>query len=536
MSSGVCDKKIKVQADGSITVTMTLILLIVTSMLLVLLENAYVFAGKTLALQTVNKGLESVMGRFYAPLYSQYGLFALPIGEGLSYEDYAELESVILDAVNGVFCYNAADDIDPFIWNVEATGCSINEKVFLTDNERTLFAEQIKEAAVYDMVLEISETVLSLKDTDIGDIKGILSGTQKELDSAGNITKGDGSGTDDESTEELKARNTYNTLTTFLQDGFSGWWFEDATTLSSTRLVPSELPSFNCLGDDRHTELFAEFEFADQEFVDGEYLDKLADDPITKRLQAAMEEAVEGTSSKVLITTYSAANMDNYLKDEVDGRLKYEQEYLIFGNDIDETNVKKAAWSIFGIRLIANLLYLLSDSSSLGELREWASEITLIAGWITVLVVIAAVVLAVENAIVETAAILKGKSVDFAVTKASQTVQLSEIFGFSKSMIMAKANAYQGVSAIRLPYQTYLYFFMLMVNENTLLCRMMDIIEINMQKMYNSNFSIDKCLIGFNVYVGCNIPFRFMNSDFYANPGSSSGNSYVLESAIIYSQ
>lgn len=531
--------KDKKRISGSITVMMSLIMLIIVSMMLVTLEHAYVYAGKTLAFQTLNKAMESALGKFYAPLYIQYGLFALPIGESLSYGSLGELEEELAETVDGVFSEAGFEDnIDSFIWNPGITGCLTDDRTYLTDCNGEIFRSQLQEAAAYTMVTEISDALLTLQGEDISNIQELLSGAKKQISSAG-TDRGDSGDSnadkdDKENEEETEAEKTYNTLVAFLQDGFSGWWFENAEGLSERSTDISELPSFEYFGQSIETSLFEEPELKELAFDNGEYLEELVADSLVNGFQRAIEEAFREGSEKAVLAGYSAMNMDCFVKDEVDGRLKYEQEYLIFGNECDEINVKRAGWSIFGIRLIANLIYLLSDPEAQEEIREWASSITMIAEWITVLLVIVAVVLAVENAIVETAAILKGKSVDFAVTKASQSVRLSEIFTFSKGMIMSKANAYQGVSNVKLSYRMYLYLFMLMVNKNVLTYRIMDIIEINMQKLYHNSFSMDRCLIGFSVHAAYYIPSRFLNTSLCGGKQDSDGYSYRMSSAIMY--
>lgn len=520
---------------GSITVMMSLIIPIIASLMLVALEQAYLYAGKTLALQTLNKAMESALGNFYAPLYTQYGLFALPVGEGLSYQSFYELEEELAQTVDAVFSATEySDNTDSFFWNLEVTDCSVEDRTYLTDCSGELFRMQIQEAAIYNTAEEITDAFLALQSEDIRNIEDLLSGAKNQLESVKTEDEENADTAEEKEDEEAEAEKIYNTLVDFLKDGFSGWWFENAEGLSERKADISELPSFDQFGESIETSLFDEPELQELAFDNKEYLDALVKDSLVNGFQRAIEESFKEGSEKALLAGYSVMNMDSFLKDEVEGRLKYEQEYLIFGNACDETNVKRAGWSIFGIRLIANLIYFLSNPEAQEEIKEWVSSITVIAKWITILLVIVAVVLAVENAIVETAAILKGKSVDFAVTKASQQVKLSEIFSFSKNMIMNKAETYRGVSSIKLSYQMYLYLFMLMVHKDVLTYRMMDIIEMNMKKLYHNNFSLDRCLIGFSVYADYCIPPRFMNIAGYSVQKGSDGYDYRMSSAIMY--
>lgn len=513
--------------NGSITVMMALVLFMITSLQLVILEHAYVRAGRTLVFQTFNKALESTIGAYYAPLFTQYGLFAMAVGEGMSFEEASEIEATIIEVINRSLGDNGSDMQGSFK-DVTVGGCTTDGLTSFTDSEE-VFIEQVKEASAYELIYELSDTIASLRGQDLSDIEDLLTGAKSSIDDA--LEEGEGK---DEEADENDAQDAYDTLVAFLQDGFSGWWFEDASTLSEREVDVFCLPTGEHFGENITTELFEEPEFDELAFDDGDYLDELVSDSITNGFQEALLEGLEEGGNKLVLAGYSVANMDSYIKDEVDGKLKYEQEYLIFGNESDEANVKKAGWSIFGIRLIANLLYLMADENAWGEIQEWVGAITSIASWITLLAVIVAVVLAVENAIVETAAIIKGKSVDFAVSKETQTVKLSEIFSFTKDSIMSKADSYKGVSTIKLSYQMYLYIFMFMVNESVLAYRMMDVIELNMQRLYDSDFEMDKCIVGFSGAMSCTIPEIFTGLMLYQGTERGSGYVYRFQSAIMY--
>lgn len=511
--------------NGSITVMMALVLFMVTSMQLVILEHAYIRAGRTLVFQTFNKALESTIGAYYAPLFTQYGLFAMAVGEGMSFEDVSEIEATVVEVINRSLGDNGSKTPGTFM-GVTVGGCATDVRTSFTDN-KDIFIEQVREASVYELVYELSDTIASLRGQDLSNIEEVLTGAKDSIEDALDVEEEDETG-------ETDAQDAYDTLVSFLQDGFSGWWFPDASNLSEREIDVFSLPTGEHFGENIVTELFEEPEFDELAFDDGDYLDELVSDSITNGFQEALLEGLEEGGNKLVLAGYSVAKMDNYIKDEVDGKLKYEQEYLIFGSESDEANVKKASWSIFGIRLIANLLYLMADEDAWSDIQEWVGAITGIASWITLLSVIVAVVLAVENAIVETAAILKGKSVDFAVCKETQMVKLTEIFSFTKDSIMNKAEAYKGVSSIKLSYQMYLYIFMFMVNESVLAYRMMDVIELNMKRLYDSDFKMDKCIVGFSATVSCTIPEMFLGLMLYQGPERSSDYVYRFQSAIMY--
>ncbi|MGN0166310.1 MAG: DUF5702 domain-containing protein [Lachnospiraceae bacterium] len=522
--------------NGSITVMMSLVLFMILSLMLVTLEHAYQYAGRTLAFQTMNKAIESVLGRYYAPLYTQYGLFAVSIGNGMSYDSIADMENDIAGMINIPFYESADDDTEGCVWNIQVISCKTDNRTDLTDGKGELFKEQIKEITSRDFILEITDELTSLKGQSIDSIDDLLSAAKNSLDAKEDKESGEKEDKEknDNSSEDGGFWETCNTLKAFFTDGFSGWWFEDAENLSEREIEPFELPSSDYEDEDSEPALFKEPDFSALSFDDGDYLEELIDSSSVSALQNALEEAAEWGTTKVSLASYAAMNMDSYLKNDVYGKMKYEQEYLIFGDGCDENNVKKAGWAVFNIRLIVNLIYLLTNVEMKEGIKELVAGITTISKWASVLLVLLTVVLAAENAIVETAAILKGKKVDFMVSAASQTVKPTEIFTFSKSMIMDKADNYKGVSTVRISYQTYLYLFLLMLNEDLLAYRIMDIIEVNMQKMYNSDFYMSDCLAGFEVDVAYYIMPQFNNLNFYLGDDKYKGYIYRMSSAIAY--
>lgn len=70
--------------EGSITVFLSLILLLVLAIILTTVETARVNAASALSLRALITGLDSVMAEYYAPLYKEYHIFGLDAGYGLS--------------------------------------------------------------------------------------------------------------------------------------------------------------------------------------------------------------------------------------------------------------------------------------------------------------------------------------------------------------------------------------------------------------------------------------------------------------------
>jgi hypothetical protein len=315
-----------------------------------------------------------------------------------------------------------------------------------------------------------------------------------------------------------------------LQDGLSGWWFEDTDDLSTKSLLFDSLPSKD--NNYFYSEcLFEELTIDDDDIKSGDYLTDLLNDSFYNLFEDLLE-ADDYVSDKSYLITYAGLNMDNYLSNNIDGKLMYEQEYLVFGSLSDKTNIRYMGWSIFGIRLLANLLYFLSDEDAIADLTAMVAEYVEVPLVAAVLLILATVVIAIENAVVETAAILLGKSVDFAVNKASQAVKASEILNFNKSMISLKAKNYEGVTTAKFGYQVYLHVFMMMVSKELLMYRMMDIIQVNICKNYDEDFRLSNCMVGLSASADLSLPARFVNLGIFSKSIRNSAYSYTVESTV----
>ncbi len=490
---------------ASVTVTMTLVLFMVLSLMLVTLEHDYVVCGRTLALQVFDKSLESVLGCYYAPLFSDYGLLGVPVGDGFLLKDSEEIEAGIEQNFNHVFK-------DGSLWNMTLSDTELNGKITLVSDNGGRFVSQIKEEVLYEGVLSLGEELLKLSEGEPSAFDGLFSGAEEESD-------------EDSKEEEPEAgvKEIIDTLKTFLKEGLSGLWFEDTSGISTKRLDVSDLPSRTEGGYDTEDEdeLFVLPEFDDMLIDSGDYLEEMTDGNPWESFLEKGSELADSLSDRAALVAYAGMYMDNYVKNDYKaGALNYEQEYLIFGTPSDNLNVRRAASAIFGIRFCSSLFYLATDAERQEELDSWLGAFNMSEKIRLLVKTLAVVVWAVQNALVETAAILKEKSVDFIVSAGSLQVELDEILSMSKVRIMYRASHYKGGSGIKLKYENYLSVFMLFIDKEKLSYRMMDIIEMNMRKNYEENFRLRNTLIGFSCSGKVGYGQKYLSLTFFDRAGT----------------
>lgn len=489
---------------ASVTVTFTLVLTMIISMLLVTLEHAYAKSGHVIVYETLNKALESVLGNYSAPLYTQYGIFALPVAKNEKYQTTDMINSEIVSVISASLGSDAGSK-NGFVYQVNGVESKINGTVKLTDDNLYEFKKQLKDAALADAAVYLGEDISKLNAEDFKSLSGLLNGI------SGNkieFEKDEKKQTDD----EKDAENLYNDLLNFLKMGFASLWFEDVSEISKNAVYSQKLPSVKLKGEIVYSSLYDELDIDEESILDGSYVDELVNDSYLKKFSDIINEKVTYAADDILLATYASRNMDNYIHDKVDGELKYEQEYIVFGHESDSVNIKQASWAIFGIRLAANLIFILSDDAIKNSLKSIIAAAIADTPLGIAILALLGIVLAVENAVVETAAILKGKSVNFIPTAVSQCVHVTEIFSFTKRFVRNKAANYTSSQGISLGYQTYMFIFMLISGPDVTIKRIMDIIDINMKKIYNKNFDILNCYVGFGCTAQVKLRSRFFNT------------------------
>jgi hypothetical protein len=511
--------------SGSITVTMTIVLFLIIAVLMVTLEHAYVNAGRTLALETFDKALESTLGDYYAPLYAQYGLLAVSLSENNTYEGTED----IAEAVENMLNYAIGSDSSSGLWSMNVNSCTFDSGASLTTDGGEAFINQLKGQTMYDAALYLTEELSDLKGEDFSTVKNWL-GESKNVVETGNLSNQDESSESEDGDGDLEENELFTSLKNILEGNLYEWWFVDADDISKNNLVFDSLPSRD--NNYFYSEcLFEELSIDDEALKSGEYLTNLVNESFYQLFEDLLD-AKDYVSDKSYMIAYAGLNMDCYVSNNVDGKLMYEQEYMIFGSLSDKQNIKSMAWSIFGIRLLADLLYFMTDTDVQNELKSLVGEYVEIEWLAATILILATVVISIENAIVETAAILLGKNVDFAVNKNSQSIQVAEILSFNKEMVNIKAKKYIGVTTAKFGYQVYLHVFMMMISKELLMYRMMDIIQVNICKNYDENFRISNCMVGYSASAKISIPARFVNLGIFSESIKSSSYSYTLQSTV----
>lgn len=210
---------------------------------------------------------------------------------------------------------------------------------------------------------------------------------------------------------------------------------------------------------------------------------------------------VEVVSSSVLFQSYLKEHFNSYLTQIgwEDTVLQYELEYLLAGKESDLQNLTQTVLQIIMMRMVLHFSSILTNV----EKRELAEQAALALAGITgmpalkyVATTVYLFIWSLEEALVDTAALLAGKKVPVYPSVDGGCILFSELLLFSKTMIADKVEQIHDTGGLLTDYMDYLHI-LLFVKEQALVCyRAMDLIQSNLRKNGVVNFNIKQCICG----------------------------------------
>lgn len=201
-------------------------------------------------------------------------------------------------------------------------------------------------------------------------------------------------------------------------------------------------------------------------------------------LRAAGNAALDGTALELYCMKYFHC----FGEESPYTKLKYEREYLIFGEEKDRSNLLSVVLYLVAVRALLSMVALLKQPDKMLQIENLAIGVAGLTG-ISVLgtLVKYSILLlwAVEEALVEVSALLQGKQVPVAGTG---RISFEELFICGKKLIEQKANAMpDGIGA---DYQDYLTLLSLTKGTKKKVYRALDLIQENIRYRYNDGFRI----------------------------------------------
>lgn len=214
-----------------------------------------------------------------------------------------------------------------------------------------------------------------------------------------------------------------------------------------------------------------------------------------KRFPELFEGITENASNVIALEAYVQNHFGDYMEEKPYSKLVYEREYLLFGQSKDQENLCYMVLYLVAFRTLFTMIELIKTPQKMTQLQSLATTIAGITGLPLLISVTKYALLllwSVEEALIETAALLQGKKIS--VWKGNGgMLSLEEIFTFSKDVVIQKVKiipeAEKGAE-----YQDYLTLFSLIQKIENKLYYVLDLIQENIRYHYRNSFRIRNVL------------------------------------------
>ena len=143
--------------DGSITVFLTLILLLILSLVMTILEGARVSVAQVFAERALITSMDSLLAEYYRPLFDEYHIFALDLGDGSYREKDENLKAKMTNYMNYTF-YPSNKGAE--LYDIQVNDILIKDWTSLMDQEGEIFIDQAAEYMKYKEVEKLGEKLL----------------------------------------------------------------------------------------------------------------------------------------------------------------------------------------------------------------------------------------------------------------------------------------------------------------------------------------------------------------------------------------
>ncbi len=224
--------------------------------------------------------------------------------------------------------------------------------------------------------------------------------------------------------------------------------------------------------------------------------------------------------NKALMAVYAGLQFGNYLEEKKDTCLKYEVEYMIHGENNDKENLFGTVTRLIALRNLADAAYLITDQVKMSDIRAVASAAAAAFRMPFLEPVITATLFeawALVEAASDVRGLLDGKKVPILKSEEDWNTDLWNM------------SAEQGGGKSGLSYLDYCKLLILSGDSNSIVFRSMDLIQLNIQKRYQSLFRMDQCLAEVNFKVKYNIRPLFLASSKVLALMGEDGQGYQYE-------
>ena len=501
------------RAEGSITVFLSIVFLLFFSLVGAAFEQVRILSSQTYMHVAAASAAATVFGKYNRELYEEYGLYAYG---GYGGRDEITLQSDFSGCLEGNLVCAPENPNRTYadLYRFAQIECQITDRKLLTDADA--FGEQVEAYLKSEVISGVADTLIEkvTGNTDINEAQNKLSMTKDYEEGKYDSPETEETGeeetepapkkaTEKELEEDSAGGNPLKCFSDMMRDGILGMVCDQAS------LSKGEIEPYITDRVDSAKNKDAEDSTA------AEYLEGMLDGTPDISAYETEDDSGEGKGlRKMELITYAQKQLSRYGEDK--GRTtKYGLEYLAAGKTEEKDNLAYVVNRLLALRLLVNFAYVVSD----GILQEKSlATATLLAGFTGIPPVVTAVqytillILAFQEACVDITALLMGKEVPVVKNRTNFKMTYEEICLGSRALFQKKAKSIPdgGIGAKgSIGYEQYLFVMLLTVSKETLLERIIDLIQYDLRQKFNQSFSVQNAVCMAVYHVDYEIPFLF---------------------------
>ncbi len=456
-------EKIPVQSrtKGYLTVFLSLSIMIIMSLILALYQGARIGAVKMKTECVADISMNSILAEYSRALYEQYGLLMIDTSYGTGNHTIVNTEEHLrnyaqknCDRATMGKITGSSTMLGMYCKDARITGSS-----FASDNNGAVLNRQIlaymAAEPIEGLLSDVTDNTNALRGAgfDTTDVEEMARENQEQIDSIELPTFINEYGEE----EQMSLGNPADSVNSQKSVGILNLAISDKSGISDTYVNLSEYASYRSKNKGTGLRDYEDISATERLLLEQYYYEKCS------RYGAEMEKSL----------------------------LKYQLEYMIFGESSDWGNLEKMAERLLFWREASNMMYLFSCSS-----KVQAAELV-------------ATVLTVVLMVPELKDLVK-YSILFAWTFAESVSDLNILFSGGRVPLFKSDSTWKlsienmfsfrdytsgGDLGEGLYYQDYLRMMLLMTDSDVKTQRLMDIMEMDIRRTPgNSNFMIDHCL------------------------------------------
>jgi hypothetical protein len=466
-------KAVSGNENAYLTVYLSLIFGIVLSLLLVLIEGAAIGAVRAQAEIVADLGLDSVFAEYNREILNQYELFFVDSSYGTSNGGVGKVEARLSEYMG--YNMNPANDKivlgENMLLTLRNPYLQINKVSYATDEECAVWKSQAVNymKAVYggDLVSTVKSHIDTVNENGLTDKDVVEEISRKKEEFERSFSDEEIEEYGEESESEYSYSNVSGVFDKIVGEGILTLVMPAGGSISGA--VADNGPYFSNRGAVNK----------------GNGLHEGAD-----RADGITDELIYGEYLMTMCGTYTDT------KDE--GLLKYQIEYILYGENSDVGNLRKCAERLFAVRAASNVTSIFNDGIRKNEVKVVATAICTLIGQPQLGELLTDIILGIWG-IAEAASdvniLLGGGKVPIMKSHGDWNVSLKGLLGMN---IFGGNKSSNGLS-----YNDYLRVFLGIMDKTKKVQRSLDIVEMDIRKTGgNENFRIDRCIDYINVSFG----------------------------------